>query len=217
MSQAGLPIAEIGERIRCGEVVLIDIRSPAAFCRGHPAGAISVVYSERGLGERIALAAPGDLPVVVLTADPGQESGAARQLAAIDRAFGGAVTDDPAAWRDAGLTQETLREVPLAELGNESATAQRVVLDVREPMEWETGYVPGARLVPLARLPAELDQLPRDRELVVICEAGVRSATAASILRAAGFPRVAHVPDGTAGYRKTGRPLEFYDSDHEGI
>jgi rhodanese-related sulfurtransferase len=207
--QATLSVRDAWERARRGAAILIDLRFPAAFCRGHPAGAISVIYSGRGFGERVALAAPGDLPVIVLTSDPGQADGAVRQLAAVGRAYDGTATDDPAAWRDAGLTWETLREVPLPELGDKTTAVHRVVLDVREPLEWETGYVPGAQLIALGRLREEFDRLPRDREIVAICEAGVRSATAASILRAVGFPRVAHVPDGTAGYRRTGRPLAF--------
>jgi hydroxyacylglutathione hydrolase len=206
-----LSVRDAGNRLRCGGAVLIDPRSPAAFGRGHPSGAISVAYSERGFGERVAIAAPGRQPVALLTSDPRQGDGARRQLAAVGRAYLGAVPDDPTAWATAGAAWETLADIPAAELGGGGATASRLVLDVREPLEWETGYVPGAWLISLGRLHGELDRLPRDREIVVICEAGVRSATAASILRAAGFPRVAHVPDGTAGYRKTGRPLALPD------
>ena len=83
------------------------------------------------------------------------------------------------------------------------------VLDVREPLEWDTGYVPGAILVPLGRLRVELGRVPRDREVVVICEAGLRSATGASILLKEGFTLVSHAPLGTAGVRRSGGPLAY--------
>lgn len=202
-------VGDAWERVRRGAAVLIDPRSPAVFSRGHPSGAISVVYSERGFGERVAIAAPGDLPIMVLASDPRRGNDACAQLAAVGRACIGSVTDDPAAWEAAGVAWETLADIPANALRTDAAAASRLVLDVREPLEWETGYVPGAQLIALGRLHEEFDRLPRDREIVVICEAGIRSATAASILRAAGFPRVAHVPDGTAGYRKSGRPLAY--------
>jgi rhodanese-related sulfurtransferase len=85
------------------------------------------------------------------------------------------------------------------------------VVDVREPVEWTTGHVPGALLIPLGTLGSALPAVPRDRPIVTICEAGVRSCTAASILAAAGFTDVAHVPAGSSGYRRSGLPLAFPD------
>jgi hydroxyacylglutathione hydrolase len=207
-------IHDIWEDARRGAALLVDLRSPERFGLGHPAGAINVVYSERGLAERIALVAPGRQPVAVVTADPVEREGARSQLAAAGRAFFGAIPDDPVIWQAAGVPAETLPDLPLAALAN-GAGKDRVVVDVREPLEWETGYVPGAVLIPLGRLRQELDRLPRDREIAVICEAGVRSATAASLLQAAGFPRVANVREGSAGYRRTGWPLAFPENQDE--
>jgi hydroxyacylglutathione hydrolase len=187
---------------------VIDLRSPARFGAGHPAGALSVVYSEGGLAERIALVTPESLPVAVIAAEPWQAEGAALQLTTAGRVFLSALPDDPAVWQSAGVPWETLPTVSVLALrggGNDD----RVVLDVREPMEWETGHLPGAILMALGRIRQDLDRLPRDRQIAVICEAGVRSATAASILQAAGFPHVAQVPDGTVTYRALGWPLAF--------
>lgn len=196
------------ERVQRGEAVVVDLRSPAAFARGHPAGAISLLYSERGLAERIAVAAPGSNPVAVIASSAEEAAGAAAQIEDAGRVFLSAVSDDQADWQAAGVPWETMAEVSVFAL-RARQDEDRVVLDVREQMEWETGYVPGAVLIPLGRVRQELDRLPRDREIAVICEAGVRSATAASILQAAGFARVANVPDGSAMYRALGWPLAF--------
>jgi rhodanese-related sulfurtransferase len=69
--------------------------------------------------------------------------------------------------------------------------------------------VPGALLISLGTLRGALPAVPRDQPIVTICEAGVRSSTAASILEAAGFTAVAHVPAGSSGYRRSGLRLEF--------
>ncbi len=95
----------------------------------------------------------------------------------------------------------------MQELASRSAGA--TVVDVREPMEWTIGYVPGARLIPLGSLRDRIDEIPRDRRVVVICEAGIRSCVGASILARAGHPDVAHVPGGSSEYRRAGLPLAF--------
>jgi sulfur-carrier protein adenylyltransferase/sulfurtransferase len=61
------------------------------------------------------------------------------------------------------------------------------LIDVRELSEWEIGRIPGARLIPLGTLAAALPTLDREREVVVYCHSGKRSANAARQLRAAGF------------------------------
>jgi adenylyltransferase/sulfurtransferase len=70
------------------------------------------------------------------------------------------------------------------------------VVDVREPHEWRICHIEGARLVPLATLPQHLDELPRDRDIVVHCKSGGRSARAAAFLRAQGFERVLDLSGG---------------------
>jgi adenylyltransferase/sulfurtransferase len=67
------------------------------------------------------------------------------------------------------------------------ASATPVVLDVREPWEWNIAHIAGARLVPLDRLERELPTLDADRDLIVYCHHGTRSAAAVEWLRAQGF------------------------------
>jgi len=62
-----------------------------------------------------------------------------------------------------------------------------LLLDVREPSEYQINQIPGSRLVPLAELPERLDDLGPDPEIVAYCKVGSRSATAVELLRAAGF------------------------------
>jgi glyoxylase-like metal-dependent hydrolase (beta-lactamase superfamily II)/rhodanese-related sulfurtransferase len=83
-----------------------------------------------------------------------------------------------------------------------------LLVDVREPAEYERGHVPGARNVPQALLASQLDELPRDRPLYVICESGGRSVHAAQFLMQSGFAAVHNVLGGTAAWRAAGRPLE---------
>ena len=64
-----------------------------------------------------------------------------------------------------------------------------LLVDVREPHEWELERIPGALLAPLSRIDAEVPRLDASREVVLYCRSGVRSQRAGSRLRAAGFAR----------------------------
>lgn len=73
-----------------------------------------------------------------------------------------------------------------------------LLLDVREPYEWAIGNLEerGAVLVPLGELSRRLEELPRDRPIVVYCHVGVRSAMVVSSLRSRGFEDVANLRGG---------------------
>lgn len=83
--------------------------------------------------------------------------------------------------------------------------AGAIVLDVRNPDEYESGHVPGARLLPLGELAARQDEVPDADPIYVICASGGRSLTAASALVQAGY-RAVSVAGGTKGWIEQGRP-----------
>ena len=58
-----------------------------------------------------------------------------------------------------------------------------LLVDVREPAEYAAGHLPGALLLPLGQLAARAAELPKDREVILYCQRGGRSATAAALLR----------------------------------
>jgi len=71
-----------------------------------------------------------------------------------------------------------------------------LLLDVREPHEWEIVHLEDARLIPVNTLAGHLDELPRDEEIVVYCKSGMRSARAAQLLKDAGFRKVRNLEGG---------------------
>lgn len=80
------------------------------------------------------------------------------------------------------------------------------VLDVREPVEYAAGHVPGAVLAPMSRITSSLDGVPRDRTVHVICQSVNRSRSMADLLGALGYDAVS-VDGGTSGWAQAGRPL----------
>ena len=60
------------------------------------------------------------------------------------------------------------------------ADGKAVLVDVREPNEWRGGHASPAKHIPLGWLAAKRDELPRDREILVICRSGHRSMNGAA-------------------------------------
>jgi rhodanese-related sulfurtransferase len=85
------------------------------------------------------------------------------------------------------------------------------LLDVREPDEWAAGHAPGAAHVPMMQIPARLDEVPVDREVVVVCRVGARSANVVAYLRANGFDNVHNLDGGMLDWAAAGRPLVSED------
>ncbi|RME89622.1 MAG: rhodanese-like domain-containing protein [Anaerolineae bacterium] len=80
-------------------------------------------------------------------------------------------------------------------------------LDVRTVEEWNEYHIPNATLIPLDELPNRLDEVPRDREIVVVCRSGNRSQVGRDILLDAGFPRVTSMAGGVKTWRSAGYPV----------
>jgi rhodanese-related sulfurtransferase len=99
------------------------------------------------------------------------------------------------------MNQPAAPEVMSSEL-----PAGAYLLDVREDDEWAAGHAPGALHVPLGELGERFGELPRDREVYVICRIGQRSAYAARALDGAGLNAI-NVADGMTGWAAAGRPM----------
>lgn len=64
------------------------------------------------------------------------------------------------------------------------------VVDVRTPQEFGGGAYPGAVNIPLQELPRRMDEIPREKPVIVYCASGGRSAVAATMLKRAGYGEV---------------------------
>ena len=91
-----------------------------------------------------------------------------------------------------------------------------VLIDVREPYEWEAGRIPGATHIELERLASRADEVPTDRPIVFHCRMGVRSAMAMQAFRASGWDAY-HLGGGIERWVHEGLPIEpddGYVADH---
>ncbi|MDU4697153.1 MAG: rhodanese-like domain-containing protein [Paenibacillus sp.] len=80
------------------------------------------------------------------------------------------------------------KEITSAELATRIKRGEPVnVLDVREPLEWAEGHIPGAKHIPLGQLPERHAELDPQEELIVVCRSGGRSSLACELLGERGY------------------------------
>jgi len=81
------------------------------------------------------------------------------------------------------------------------------LIDVRETWEYQEGHAKDATSIPLSELEQRQAEVPRDREVLLICHSGQRSLTAARFLRQQGVAQVANVTGGTEAWEHAGLPM----------
>lgn len=90
-------------------------------------------------------------------------------------------------------------DLELASWGDIQPTPDKIILDVRDPEEFQTGHIPGAINIPLNDLRSRLGELPKDKEIWVNCRVGQRSYYANRVLLQNGF-KARNLPGGYLSY-----------------
>lgn len=81
-----------------------------------------------------------------------------------------------------------------------------VLLDVREPHEWQAGHAPKARHIPLGELARRARELPNGKAVITVCRSGARSARAAALLAREGR-EVSNLTGGMHAWARAGLPV----------
>lgn len=184
-SLRALPLDEVLELHR-QRAQLLDVREAADFEGAHLAGSLNIALNGK-YATWCGTLLNHETPIVVIAEQGGEEEAVMR--------LGRIGYDNVAGYLKGGM--ESLRERPdlvrrldritAVALDEQLRTQQRpVVLDVRTEKEWHAGHLAGSRNVPLNHLRERINEIPSDQTVVVHCEAGYRSAIAASILEQAG-------------------------------
>ena len=198
---------DLRARLAAG-AVLVDFRDPRIFGAGHVAGSLNVAIDSPQLGERVGWFAPPGRPLVLLVETEAHFARALSALARIGLDDVAGYVIGSAAVRESGLRVEELPQVTAPELAERlRAEPDLVVLDVREPVEWEEGHVPGARHIPMREVPGRLAELPRDRRIALICRGGARSSLVGSVLLSHGFTDLLNTWGGVSAWLEAGLPV----------
>lgn len=194
-----------GDVAHLGHAVVIDTRPDrSAFMASHlPNARYAPLGSTFSTVVGSTVLDP-DTPLVLILPE-GEVERAVRTLVRIglDRVVAYATYETLATVLQGDGPSESIPEVDFQAVADRT---EAVVVDVRRQSEVEEGHVPGSISVPHVRLADRLDELPRDRPLMVHCQSGVRAAVASAFLASQGFD-VTYVNDGFGHYREIG-PVE---------
>jgi adenylyltransferase/sulfurtransferase len=102
---------------------------------------------------------------------------------------------------------ETMREITPVELKAKMDAGESFMLvDVREPYEYEIAKIPGSVLIPLGEIERRAEELPEDTEIILQCRSGMRSAQALGFLQSKGFTNLANLKGGILAWSDTVDP-----------
>lgn len=200
-----LPADELEVGLENGAIA-IDVRSAAEYGAGHLPGSINIGLSGQ-LASWAGTLIRADRRIVLICATPAQADEAAMRLrrVGLDEVLGFRLAKDVVA-------NDTLPQLAVTEL-DRLLRADRAwqVVDVRRPVEYESGHVPGAVSAPLDGFPSGLDavaHLDRQRPTAIVCAGGYRSSAASHFLRERGFVELHNVAGGTNAWIQAGLRTE---------
>ncbi len=187
---------------------VVDVRSPGEFGEAHVPGALNVWIESPQFASRVGWFVPPDTPIVLVAGGP-------TDLLRAGQALGRIGLDDIAGYLQWGMTDWKSQGLPLAAVAqitvHELATLREerpdlVVVDVREPFEWDEGHIEGACHLPMAESVRRRGELPAGRPKAVLCAGGLRSSTVISALAREGITDWYNVKGGMTAWLKAGYP-----------
>ena len=181
-----------------GEATVLDVRPARGFAAGHVPGAVNVPVSGSSFGTRAGFVLPPDGSVAIHAGDASEAEEAARRLRAVGfLELDGYLAEPP--------VTATLDPVSLDELEEMLAEEAVELIDVREPSERDSGFIPGSRNIPYRAVRAFAEELGGGPPVVTICETGTRAGIAASVLAAAGVEARPVLDGGVPNWRAAGK------------
>lgn len=183
--------------------VLVDVRPAKDFQESHAKGALNIPLN-KSFSNWSGWLLDGTNDVVLIGSEAdAKEAMRAMQTVGVDDVIGYAETEAVIAKNGSDSYEEISPEalVPLLEKD------EVVLIDVRNQTEWEEGHIEGARHLMLGHLEDRLDEVGKERPIVMQCQSGARSAIAMSVMQRAGFENVKNLTGGFSAWQKKQLPV----------
>ncbi len=204
---AQLPHEQLARAMEQG-LLVVDVRATERYAQGHIPGTLNLPLDGAFLTWAGWLL-PYDRPFALI-ADPegAQQAAALLRLIGLDTLSGYWEPAAIHAWAADWRMLSTIERRDAHAARSLIARGDVAIVDVRTPQEYAAGHIAGSQNIPLGELRLRLDEVPRDRPLLVQCESGTRSAIAASVLSAAGWRSVLDLTGGLSDWQALGNPVE---------
>jgi hydroxyacylglutathione hydrolase len=189
------------------KAMVIDTRSWAAFKQGHLPGALHLPMNNTFNTDAGSLI--GEHDVIHLIIEPSRVDEAVRDLirVGLDKFCGWYDASKLDLFVAAGGTLVPTAEVTVSDARVLLDTTRPFVLDVRRKTEFAEGHIAGATNIAHTRLLSRLDEVPKDRHILVNCRSGARSARACSLLQRHGY-EVTNLAGGMLAWEAAKVPVE---------
>lgn len=192
--------------------VVVDVRLPDEFTRNFISGAINIAWSPRSLPDRLQKLVPPPARLAFVATEE-QYDRLQQVLAPLGYTLVGRIEPDASSWTSEGYELASVANLELEQVLNRGE--ELLLVDVRDDDEWAEGHASDAYHLPLPTLPERAASFASEvgdtQAVAIICEAGVRSSTAASILHSFLKGPIYNVPAGMYGWREAAYPLESED------
>ncbi|MBN9400373.1 MAG: MBL fold metallo-hydrolase ['Candidatus Kapabacteria' thiocyanatum] len=200
-----LSLQDLSEALADGTMV-VDTRVKTAFANGHIPNTVNI-QNNKAFSTWAGWMIDYDKPFAII-ADDRTIDDVVRKLMRIglDNILGYRPGID--GWHEGHHALATTAEIPHDEFVSRYDNDDVVVIDVRSTNEYVSGHIPGARHLHAGYLLQHLGEIPRDKVVVISCQAGDRSSIATSLLQREGFHNIVNYAPGYAGWRAAGCPYE---------
>ena len=205
-----VPLTAAGlDRVRAGRCQILDIRGPSGFAGGHIPGSISIWRN--GISSFAGWFLTYDEPLVIVDDFDGQTGPVVLQLyrMGFDN-IAGILAGGIGTWFKHAGTIAKCGTCSVRDLHDFVRSGTPYILDVRDAGNRHAfGHIRDSHHIFLGELPGRVGEIPPDRTIYVICDAGFKASTAASILLQKGFPTIINVLGGMTAWLQAGFGVEY--------
>ncbi len=186
---------------------VIDLRKPAGFAAGHIPNSLSIWRD--GVSHFGGWVLNYEDPIVLVDSYNLGLDAVIRSLVRLgyDKVEG-YLAEGISVWNRSGNKLGQVKMMHVDTLKERLHEEGLFVLDVGKTERWEAGHITGAHYVYVGELPKQLDEIPKDKEIVIYCESGFKTSLAASLLKQHGYEHVTELVGGWFAWQNAGYPIE---------
>jgi hydroxyacylglutathione hydrolase len=205
INPAAYPSQEFNDMI--GDSLVLDTRETSCFTTSHIPNSISIWA--QGVPSYAGWFLPYDISLFLVGSNQQLDS-TLIDLFRLGYSVKGYLSEDFIDWHKAGLPTNSIPTITAEDLKTQLDSSNSLwILDVRSSQELaDDGKIPGANHIPITELTSQIDLIPIDRNIYIICDSGHRSTTAASLLLQQGPYKPVVILGGFSSWKSLKYPLE---------